>query len=1095
VLKSILAANRECREADMLLRMKKKTTGVLLFLFAVVVSLPSPAEINGELPAIAEMLESYEQSVAKVCAEGSLRERSSALLMLAAVASPYYRSCLAGIEEDRFDDTYCRIDVCRAIGMMRDDSKEAHRMLLESLWSLDPRLIEDAVDVIIKLPFSEIWDRKSPPAILTGVMGIKSAEKIVAKTTGVARCAPWKDPAWRFLPPVVRIGILSRAGSRDAGRLLGKELGELPESRIIFTWKPNPVEPSDLVDRDTLRKALHSGEDQMRFWGAISLARLGEVVSPGDEGYDPVIEKEQCWRLGFLIRESHSRDALWKFINTVKRSSLCSVSDLSSLNEDDLYDLLNRDGLRWLRLVQEELVKRGRSLSADQLMGRAALPGGGMLHPPEKIPEFWRVAYINAVTREENIPKLCDLIEESTMYPKDRDNLAWFVLSNLYRHPVLVQRMSEEQFERVREVVWTLYRSTGLDDSDRSLSFVGWWAPRLAALALFQTPEERDALFNEWIGRPEALRDWKSLGILMGGRDEYAGSLRRVLPGAYGSRVLSAKTGDVLGALVFPRVGGSRICIRRLPFEAPSGAVMSPRLRRIHREFADRVAEMYPDESPAVMAAAFLGVRLGRDALRRSRLIERDVPYAVSFQAGILLRSMCDGCEFPNLLPPPPVSPTAVERIEGLLEAARESHVRLVVTAFLKPKTEEQGGVSCSEPPDPIKGDYVRFQRSIGGLVRKISPDELHLLRRFLDSENPVLRREVEWTIWKKTRDGEIPERWAREYDQTDDTGVKAELLDLLIGAARPEDSFRILQALDSDSARLRLVGLVGVRARADKNRLEKVIGMFTDPEPDVASSAIGILGRWLPPEAVPMLIDLATMNEPSLAYPASRVLQKYHTSSAINLLMDRLTVSIDDEQKMRNILRILDMEVFAMEQDVLEHSIERADAADARAVLSWWKEIGNSTGERSWIRPAFERMIRVRTTGSGNTIASTKTPVFFQSSEFPYYYSSPAEISVFIGAWLNRVPEDDIVSLFNNALVGPWRHMEGVGQARWARASLEALLDGKKDSSWPGLAPREVVSRITGRDCGEPEEVVCSVRERVEDCWYEAGIAEGLWP
>ncbi len=1074
---------------------KKDILRAVLLLF-LLVPLIAWGDSDEELPVVGPVVEAYEEDLAEVCSEGSLRERSVALLRLAAIASPRFDRCLEEIETD-LEDPYSLIDACRAIELMRDESPAARRIVLKSLWSVDPGLAEAASRAAQKLSFPDLWDSETPPAFWTGALGRGVWGTMRQRVTGFAEAAPWRDPAWSGLPRAVRIGILARAGSTEAVEDLHRLVRESAQISGARIWRLSPVEPSELVDRDVLEEALLSEDPLWRNWATESLARLGDIsfLPQHLESWD----SERCQALGRGVGHASSRELMLDFISRFPAPASavhCGSVGFALLQEEDLYRLLEKDPVRWIRPIEKELLKRKIPLSLDQLRGVAALPNGKRMKRPETPSSHWILAEIGAILREENLKELLSLIENSGDGSRQSGAVLKKLLYQLHRHPSMVSRFSTRQRRRCRGILRQWYAACPLDSKLRG-SAIRSWGPPLATLALFDSPEQREELWNAWLVQAEPLKDWQKIALLIGGRDGYAAALRQVLARNCWSAVMPGNVRELIGTLMAPYAStGWRwkwdCSAETVPLESYIRTLSIPRLRAIRQKFSYDLADFTPDGRPVRLAAAFLKHRFGHGVLCRSRLSELTAggfPRDISLQAEIVLRSMCDGCETPDLPAPPPVSDTAVGQLETLFEKARLKHFKQVVAALLDP-TETLQGTNCTEPPDPIYGHLYRSRSPSGILLRKCSPDELSLLRRLLKDDRPLVRREAEWTIWKRLRDPAIPAGWAREYDNAA-AKDRPVLLELLLEAGRPEDIGRITEALRSPDPQLRLRALVGVRQFRLKSTMPRILEMISDPEQDIGRSAIGILGLWAPPEVAPMLLQMVLMANSSFFRPAEHALGQFHSKEVIGLSMRKLEKSLEDEKTMRTILVILRSQLLLMANGVMAHTTEKADASDARALLAWWAEIGKGR-EYEWVRPAFERMIRAYPhysrddfyyRGAGGMLRRE-----LQSPE------KARELAPSIEAWLRSVPGDDLWDLFHNEFVNAVFTPRGIEGKRAARAALETLL-GRKRSKAIRVMPRGVLMFHSGRDCGSLQDLWCSARVRVEDCWYDFGLEEGLWP
>ncbi len=781
--------------------MEKKEIPSAILLLLLIVPLIAWAGSDEELPAVGSVVEAYEEDLAEVCAEGSLREQSVALVRLAAIASPRFDRCLEKIET-HLKDPYSLIDACRAIELMRDESPAAHRIVLKSLWSVEPDLAEAASRAAQKLSFSDLWDSVTPPAFWTGALGRGVSGTMLQRVTGIAEATPWRDPAWRGLPLGVRIDILARAGSAEAVENLHRLVRKSTKTPWVRVWRLSPVEPSERVDRHTLEETLRSEDPLWKNWATESLARLGDIsfLPQHLESWD----SERCQALGRGVGHTNSRELMLDFISRLPAPASavhCGSVVFALLGEEDLYRLLEKDPARWICPIEKELFKRKKPLSLDQLRGVAALPSGKRMKRPEAPSSHWILAEIGAILREENLKELMNLIENSADGSRQSGAVLEDLLYQLHRHPSMVSRFSTRQRRRCRGILRRWYAACPLDSKLRGSAIRGW-GPPLATLALFDSPEQREELWNAWIVQAEPLKDWQKIALLMGGRDGYAGALRQVLARNSWSAVIPGNVREVIGTLVAPYAStGWRwkwdCGAETLPLVSYIRTLPIPRLRAIRQKFSDDLADFTPDGSLVRLAAAFLKHRFGSGVLCRSRLSELtdgDFPRDIAFQAEIVLRSMCDGCELPDLLPPPPVSERAVSQVERLFEKARAQHLEQVVGALLNP-TETLQGSYCIEPPDPTYGHFYRSQSPTGVLLRKCSPDELPLLQRLLKDARPLVRREAEWAIWKRLRDPAIAAGWAREYDNAS-AEDKPVLLELLLEAGRPEDIGRITEAL-----------------------------------------------------------------------------------------------------------------------------------------------------------------------------------------------------------------------------------------------------------------------------------------------------------
>ncbi len=296
---------------------------------------------------------------------------------------------------------------------------------------------------------------------------------------------------------------------------------------------------------------------------------------------------------------------------------------------------------------------------------------------------------------------------------------------------------------------------------------------------------------------------------------------------------------------------------------------------------------------------------------------------------------------------------------------------------------------------------------------------------------------------------------------------------------------------LVSPDPQLRLRALVGVRQFHLKSTMPRILEMISDPERDVGGSAIGVLGLWALPEVAPLLLQMALMANPSFSRLAEHALEQFHSKEVIDLSMRKLEKSLDNEKTMRRILKILRSQLFFLVNGIIAHTIEKADASDARAVLAWWAEIGKGR-EYEWLRPAFEWLVRTYPAFSRDDFYERRAGGLLrrelQSPEKAW------EVTPAIRAWLRSVPVDDLWALFHNEFVGAVFSPGCIEGKRSARAALETLLSRKRSTAI-GVMPRGILMYHSGQDCGSLKDLWCSARVRVEDCWYDYGLEEGLWP
>jgi HEAT repeat protein len=1062
--------------------------------------------LNANPSTVGMALERYEGALVDVCATGSTRERSVALVDLAAIVSPRFEECLDNLKDVR--DPYCLKDILRAIDLIGGEHQEAQQLILRGLHAPEPFVQAAAARALdTTISFREVWDRVHAPPIW--YVWPDRSPIPVSRLSGVAQASPWHDASWRGLPPQTKALLLARAGSSEALARLRAVYATRPGSNWHYLGLGILAENSSLLDREGLIELLDSPEPDLSVYAAISLAGLGDSAllrtmlqsysaEVARKAIDGIVENRD---LG-LAREV----CLGPSLGRVR--TLCDLRFLPLLEDGDLLSLLSRREPQWQSMfkhIQGELRRRGKALSLDQIEGVAPLPNGIRLDPPSPVSASWswKETYAAAIACEADPKRLVTIFEEAVRTPDTfGDDFLGPLLRELLRSPSLMTSMPSASALKLRSALWTWYRHQTADDASHRLTPYNR-ITALQVLALLDSPQDREQRWKQWLETGDPLADWESIVLLCSGDDVFAGTLRSKVIRALRYGDLPNQTAEAIRMNRMVSNDRAKKWSRShdfhdVPFAPDWAMASSPRLLSIQQDFVDDLAAAIPDGSAERLAAEFLAARFGPGSLEKNRRTgpaRRESAIIRSLLAQ-LARWYCSCCDNPQIPKAAPVSQALLRQLQPLFEKARTARFQAVVNEILNPPTTKSRGSGCVYViPAPPNGPGFNPDLPAGILLRRCEHDLLPLLRELLAHENLTLRREAQWAIWNMTRDPEIPEGWARELDVAPEE-QRAQLLDLLLAAHREKDTGRILEYLGAADPKLRLRALQGVRTFRRISELPRVLEMTGDSDPAVAGSAWGILGSWNVMEVVPLLEELALDIDGKLSDAAASTLKSYHEAIVINRMVARLPALETDAKRLRRLMDILDAQLFSFERVALFHELRKTDPSDARALVDWWGEVGNNCRGHSWIRPAFERMAKRLEHASreeiSNGVFSVLDPKFhnIRSSTHP---------ATTLRQWLDGIPDDDIWRLSR----GPFVRSGAIGEEalllidrrRAERDALESILEWTFTTSSKETVHRALVA-LTGVDCGDVNrKLTPAARASVEACWYRLGIREGVWP